>query len=61
MEKVEKKDESNFRVWVKEAPVKGRANEKVIELLSNYFQIPKLEIKIIFGEFSPNKIIEICG
>lgn len=57
--KVEKIDESEFVVCVKEPPVQGRANRAVIDALAEYFGISKGRIKIISGWTSRNKIIEI--
>lgn len=48
-----------FNVSVKELPIEGRANKKVIEILAKYFNKPKSNIKIISGHKSKNKIIEI--
>jgi uncharacterized protein (TIGR00251 family) len=57
--KVEKIDEYNFIVNVKEPPKEGKANKAIIELLSEYFNIPKSKIKISSGITSKRKIIEI--
>ena len=38
---------------------KGKANQKVIEMLSKHFKVPKSRIKIVRGETSREKIIEI--
>jgi uncharacterized protein (TIGR00251 family) len=57
-EKVERVDDV-FIVWVKEPAKEGRANRAVIELLSEYFKIPKSQIVILSGMKSKQKIIEI--
>ena len=57
--KIEKIDDSNFIILVKEAPVKGRANEAIIESLAEYFNVGKSDIEIIRGQKSKEKIIEI--
>ena len=36
--KVEKIDDSNFVVSVKDPPVQGRANRAIVKILSEYFQ-----------------------
>lgn len=36
-EKVEKKGGKDYKVWVKSAPEKGKANRDVVGLLSDYF------------------------
>ena len=48
-----------FKVYVNAPPVEGRANNSVIEVLSEYFNVRKSNIKIITGEKSRNKIVEI--
>lgn len=37
----------------------GRANEKLIEILSKQFKVPKTSIKIVSGQNSSIKIIEL--
>ncbi|MDO8495330.1 MAG: DUF167 domain-containing protein [bacterium] len=49
----------DYEVRVKAPPAEGAANEEVIELLSEYFQISKSLIKIKAGHTSKRKIIEI--
>lgn len=40
-------------------PVDGEANEACIRFLSKIFAVPRKRIKIISGQTSPHKIIEI--
>jgi uncharacterized protein (TIGR00251 family) len=40
-------------------PIEGKANEKVIEVLSEYLNKPKRSISIISGFKGKNKIIEV--
>ncbi|MEO2154962.1 MAG: DUF167 domain-containing protein [Nanoarchaeota archaeon] len=54
-----KKDNDLFIVKVNKAPIDGKANERVIELLSKYFKVPKKNINIIKGHKSKEKLIEI--
>ena len=58
-ERVEKVDESNYVVSVKEPPIKGKANEAIRNALAVYFKIASARVKIISGYSSRNKIIEI--
>jgi hypothetical protein len=58
-EKVEKIDEINYIVSVKEPPVKGKANEAIRNALAVYFKTSSSRVKIISGFSSRNKIIEI--
>ena len=47
------------KVFVREPAKEGRANEAVIKLLAEYFDIPKSRIKIVSGLKSKKKIVEI--
>jgi len=58
-DKVEKIDEVNFSVQVKEPPVQGRANIAVIKALADYFSVSQFNIRIVSGFTSRSKIIEI--
>jgi len=58
-EKVKEIESEIFKVWVSAMPQKGKANKRVIELLSDYFKVPKTSINIVCGEMSKSKIIEI--
>lgn len=58
-EKIEKLDESHFEVWVKEPPIKGRANDAIIAALAQYFNLPKSNLRIVSGSAAKQKIIDI--
>jgi uncharacterized protein (TIGR00251 family) len=47
-----------IKVYTTSVPADGKANESVIKLLSDYFDIAKSKIKIIRGETGRDKIIE---
>ena len=54
-----KREKEYFKIKV-DAPAKeGKANKRLLELLSDYFSLPKSRIKIIKGENSRNKVVEI--
>jgi len=55
--KVEKTDDLNFVVSVKDPPVQGRANRAIVKILSEYFHTPN--VRIVSGHISRNKIIAI--
>lgn len=55
------KDGDPLRVYVNQPPENGRANDAVIKLLAEHFQLPKSKIKILKGEKSREKIIEITN
>ena len=48
-----------FEVRTTVVPEKGKANKKVIEILSKYLKVPKSRIKLIKGETSREKIFLI--
>lgn len=56
---VEKIDETHFKVSTKELPIKFRANLAIIELLADYFKIPKTDIQISAGLANKQKVLEI--
>ena len=56
---LKKLSETNFFVAVKEPSVRGRANRAVINVLAEYFEIPKSQITLALGATSKNKIFEI--
>ena len=58
-EEIVKKSEDSFEIKVKEKPVRGEANRRVIEILSLYLKIPEKEIKLIKGFKERNKIFEL--
>jgi len=57
--RIEKIDESHYSVWVKEPPIKGKANQAVIKALAEYFKIAPSRVKIVAGYISKQKTIEI--
>lgn len=58
-EKVEKVDDTNFVVSVREPPVEGQANAAIIHALARYFSIAPSRVAIISGHTSRGKVIEI--
>jgi hypothetical protein len=58
-EKVLCLDETHFKVSVKEPPVDGRANWAVIRTLSDYLKKPATSLRIVSGQTSRQKILEI--
>lgn len=58
-EKVEKIDENNYVVSVKEPPVKGKANDAIRNALAVYFKTGSSSVKIVSGYSSRNKVVEI--
>lgn len=42
-------------------PVEGEANTALVNFLANYLKLPRKDIKLIKGETSRHKIVEIIG
>ena len=58
-ELVEQQADGSYLVRVKAPPTEGRANERVIELLSVFFKIPKSRIELSGGHKSKRKIFKL--
>ncbi len=58
-EEVRKTDEGQYLASVHAPPQQGKANVALIELLANYFSVPKTSVKIIRGQTGRKKLIEI--
>ncbi len=56
---VEPTGEGRLLVSVSVPPIEGKANEKVIELLAEYFGKSKRNITILRGATSKEKLIEV--
>jgi len=54
-----KLDEINYKVRVDAPASEGEANKRLIEILSEYFNVPKSYIKILKGFKNRNKIVSI--
>lgn len=50
-----------LRVYLKSPPVKGKANEEMIEMLAKHYDVRKSDIEIIRGGRSRNKVVRIAG
>ncbi|MDD2274523.1 MAG: DUF167 family protein [Candidatus Pacebacteria bacterium] len=58
-DKVVKKNEDSFEVFVKAEAQRNMANKRIIELLAEYFDLPQHKVKIIKGFKESNKIFDI--
>ena len=54
-----KKSENSFEVKVRAKPEKGKANKRVLEILSFYLKIQKSKIRLIKGAKKRNKIFKV--
>ncbi|OFZ29517.1 MAG: hypothetical protein A2622_07255 [Bdellovibrionales bacterium RIFCSPHIGHO2_01_FULL_40_29] len=58
-ESVEKSADGSYIMKVNVPPIEGRANERVIEILSQELKIPKSRIKLVTGHKSKRKVFLI--
>ncbi len=58
-QKIEKISRGDYKVWVRAVPEKGKANQEVIALLAEYFEVGKSKIKIVGGKTVSKKIVDI--
>ncbi len=50
-----------YEIKIKEKPIKWKANEAIINKISEFFKIPKHKVKLIKWNTSKLKLIEIEG
>ena len=53
------KEKTFLKIYTTSAPEKGKANKKVICLLSEFLGISKRKLRIIKGEISQWKLVEV--
>mgnify|MGYP003862065763 CR=1 FL=1 len=58
-QKIEEAPDGSLTVHLKSPPVDGKANEELIKLLAEKFDVPKSKISIKSGLSSKNKLVEI--
>ena len=58
-EEIIKRGENSFLIKVKEKPIQGRANDRILEMISEHLSIEVKKIRIIKGSKMPNKLLEI--
>jgi uncharacterized protein len=52
-------ENKSFRIKVNAPPEDGKANKKVIELLSDFLKVPKSKIELVSGFKSKKKIFKV--
>ena len=58
---VEKMGENDFKVKVDAKAEGGKANRRLVEIIAEFFNVPKSSVRIVKGFKSRKKIIEIKG
>lgn len=56
---IQEEPNGSFTVHLKSPPVDGKANEELIKLLAEKFNLPKSSIRIKSGFSSRQKLVEI--
>lgn len=51
--------EASFEVKVDERATGGRANRRLVEILSEHFKVPKSRISVVRGARSRDKMVEV--
>lgn len=59
VESIEKLEDGSFLIRVRVPPVEGRANERIIEMLAEYFKLSKSSIELVSGFKGKKKVFEI--
>lgn len=52
-------EDGSYKIKITAAPVDGEANKKLIELISEYFDISKSSVEIVKGSRGKKKMIEL--
>jgi len=58
-DRIEKISENQFSIWVKARPQKGKANQAAIGILAEYFGVSQSRVKLLKGQTSRYKQLEI--
>lgn len=58
-ERIEQLGLDEYKIWVMASPQDNQANEAIIDLLADYFDIPPSKVRIRSGYKSTHKLIEI--
>lgn len=57
--KVEKMNEGEYKVKLTAPPVDGKANEMLIDVLSDHFNVSKHQVRIVGGKTARVKIVDV--
>ncbi|TSD02188.1 MAG: hypothetical protein Athens071425_108 [Parcubacteria group bacterium Athens0714_25] len=57
--KVEKISEGEYKVKLTAPPVDGKANDMLIKILAEYFDVPKSSLNIVGGKSARTKMVDI--
>ena len=57
--KLEELPDKSLKVWLTAKPIDNQANKQLVDLLADFFHVPKTTISIIKGQKGKNKILKI--
>lgn len=58
-DKVEKIGLNTYKVWVKAKAVEGKANQAVVKVLAEYFDIAKPKVLLVKGKRAREKVFRV--
>jgi uncharacterized protein (TIGR00251 family) len=58
-EEVVKNADGTLKVYLRAAPVNGKANKSLVEILADYYRVKRSAVNIITGQRNNKKILEI--
>lgn len=58
-ENIVKISQQEYQVAVHAAPMAGKANQALVDLLAKHFSVPKSSVKLLRGHSSRKKVFEI--
>ena len=58
-EKVQRLAHTRFEIWLREKPADGKANDKLLKLMREYFD--GRNVKLISGFTGKKKVLEVIG
>ncbi len=56
---ITKIDDTTYKAKVDARPTGGKANLRLVDLLSEYFSVPRSGVRVLMGTKSKKKIVEI--
>ena len=60
-EQIVEESKDSWKVYLRTAPERGRANERLCELVAERLNVPKSAVQILHGETSKQKLIEVVN
>ncbi len=58
-DRVERIDDTHFKVWVKAPPDEGKANLAVVKVLAEFLDVPKSSLTLASGHKSKQKVVTL--